>query len=398
MHAAPEVRFSSRHNGLALYLGRLLRAIWKERILNSSPVTEATYSQKSLVLVSAIDITSLLETKENLEALNRFLLENKFFTAIPSEGDSASVSRVGAAMDRMDEDAQRAEQQSLFDLHSLLLQSIEAIQFVLLLIDHDIDSLLETYVTTIFIFIVCRLPTLNQAELRELTYENLVVSDNGREIAKLLIDTLINKQVGNNFSVDTISEMLRQKCSTFCSPDDVTLYKGVEHLQLASHVASQMEKNDHLVESLRLFSIITESLEFSKLEEIVASYKTLKYRAGIVNLVLLVAKKSDPSNLGLIYVKSGQQPGNDLRSEEAYKKRLQFYSLIFDQISSLEDNLQGNGPFFNRNSEPEKSHAMEELYELMLSSDDKVFHYCLYEWLIVNGYRDHVVMVCSFGC
>lgn len=181
---------------------------------------------------------------------------------------------------------------------------------------------------------------MNASEFKELTYENLVISDNGREIAKLLINLLINKQVDNNFSVDTISEMLRQKCPTFCSPDDVTLYKGVEHLQRSSHIGSLREREDHLAESLRLFSKVADNLEYSKLEEIVASYKSLKFRTGIINLVLLVAKNLDPSNLALIFIKSGQPNGNDLRAEEVYKKRVQLYSLIFDLISTLES-LQG---------------------------------------------------------
>jgi nuclear pore complex protein Nup155 len=130
--------------------------------------------------------------------------------------------------------------------------------------------------------------------------------------------------------------MLRQKCPTFCSPNDVTLYKGIEHLQRSNNVGSQREKEEHLDESLRLFSNVAEKLEFPKIEEIVASYKSLKYRTGIINLVLLVAKKLDPANLALIFLKNGKPSGADLRSEEAYKKRVKLYKLIFDMISSLE--------------------------------------------------------------
>jgi hypothetical protein len=46
--------------------------------------------------------------------------------------------------------------------------------------------------------------------------------------------------------------------------------------------------------------------------------------------------------------------------------------------------------------EPERSDAEQEIYETMLSSDDKVFHYALYEWLVESGYRDRIVLVFNF--
>jgi nuclear pore complex protein Nup155 len=182
--------------------------------------------------------------------------------------------------------------------------------------------------------------------------------------------------------------MLRQKCPTFCSPNDVTLYKGIEHLQRSNHVTSGLEKTEHLAESLRLFSNVADKLDFSKLEEIVASYKSLKYRTGVVNLVLLVAKKSDPANLALIFLGVGS---GDMKAKEIYKKRVGLYGLIFDMISSLES-VQGLFIVVYV-LEPERSEAEQEIYESMLSSDDKVFHYALYEWLITNGYRDRIALI-----
>jgi nuclear pore complex protein Nup155 len=188
-----DIKYSARHNGLSLYLGRLLKAIWKESILTRIPADPNSESSKGTILDSSISISSLLESKENLESLNKFLDSNKFFTAIPSS--ESDLNRYGQVANRAEDDAQRAEQQSLFNIHSLLQQAIEAIQFVLLLIDHDVDGLVESYEFSSII--ASRLPKTIRKEFAALTYENLVITENGREIAKLLIDILINKQVFN---------------------------------------------------------------------------------------------------------------------------------------------------------------------------------------------------------
>jgi nuclear pore complex protein Nup155 len=135
-----EIKYSPKHNGLSLYLGRLLRAIWNERIVIKT--TAESDSMKQSVLDSTVSVEALLECKENLESLNVFLDGNKFFTAIPSS--ESDFNRYGQAASRAEDDAQRAEQQSANNMHALLQQSIEAIQFVLLLIDHDVDGLVES--------------------------------------------------------------------------------------------------------------------------------------------------------------------------------------------------------------------------------------------------------------
>ena len=95
---------------------------------------------------------SLLECKENLEALGLFLDDNKQFTAIPSS--ESDFNRYGqGGVNRAEDDAQRAEQQSLYNIHSLLQQTIEAIQFVMLLIDHDVDGLVELFVWTTIVML-----------------------------------------------------------------------------------------------------------------------------------------------------------------------------------------------------------------------------------------------------
>lgn len=58
-----------------------------------------------------------------------------------------------------------------------------------------------------------------------MSYADLLTTSKGRDVARSLVSTIINMQIGQNLSVDAISDVLQQRCGSFCSADDVLLYK-----------------------------------------------------------------------------------------------------------------------------------------------------------------------------
>ena len=58
-----------------------------------------------------------------------------------------------------------------------------------------------------------------------MSYADLLTTTKGRDVARSLVSTIINMQIGQNLSVDAISDVLQQRCGSFCSADDVLLYK-----------------------------------------------------------------------------------------------------------------------------------------------------------------------------
>jgi len=58
-----------------------------------------------------------------------------------------------------------------------------------------------------------------------LTYSDLITTTKGRDAARVLLNTVINQQISYQISVDAISEILQQRCGSFCSADDVMQYK-----------------------------------------------------------------------------------------------------------------------------------------------------------------------------
>jgi hypothetical protein len=64
-----------------------------------------------------------------------------------------------------------------------------------------------------------------QATIATLTYCDLITTTKGRDAARALLNTIINQQISYQISVDAISEILQQRCGSFCSADDVMQYK-----------------------------------------------------------------------------------------------------------------------------------------------------------------------------
>jgi nuclear pore complex protein Nup155 len=68
-----------------------------------------------------------------------------------------------------------------------------------------------------------------------MTYADLLTTSKGRDIARSLVSAIINIQIGQNLSVDAISDVLQQRCGSFCSADDVLLYKVRGPCRLSLH-------------------------------------------------------------------------------------------------------------------------------------------------------------------
>ncbi|KAF8213123.1 nucleoporin [Mycena galopus ATCC 62051] len=324
--------FSGRREGLALYLARLVRPLWKSKLTATGPsgLQQSAISDKTLVIV-----------QKNVYALKDFLDKNPhLFHSSP--GDTGTT-RAAAS----EQEAWKAEQTSVSEL---------SLSFVLLLNDYKLGEL------------VAKCDAETQKIITSLTYQDLITTQNGMTISRALVNVVIDQQIGQQISVDTISEVLQHRCGSFCSTDDVMLYKAKENIRKAVETRSPRERQNWLAESLRLFIKGARILEFDKLREICGDYQQLDYAKGAVELPLTCARIVDADNIGLQCWASGQPPN------ELSEFRSRCYALVLDSLTVFEEKQP---PTVVRN------HA----YELSFASDDEMFHSTLYDWLIQRQWR-----------
>ncbi|KAI0757109.1 nucleoporin [Daedaleopsis nitida] len=353
--------FSGRREGLALYFARLVRPFWK------MPITKAgLHGLQDLNVPDDVLVTA----QKNLFALKELLDTNPYlFHSAPGDHTGA---RSAAANEQ---EAWKAEQSSVSQLLSLLARAIEAISFILLLSDHKLGELISHCEPDI------------QKLVSSLTFEDLITADKGVTASRSLVNVIINQQIGQQISVDTISEVLQQRCGSFCSTDDVMLYKARENVRKAVETRNPVERQTWLGESLRLFMKGARNLEFDKLREICGDYQQLSYAKGAVELPLYCASVFDSDSQGQEYWVAGC-PADDSRAQ-SWERRRHCYELVLDSLSVFEERCAfgKQGPGQVDDPETVRGHA----YELAFASEDEIFHSTLYEWLIGRGMADELL-------
>ncbi|KIY50546.1 nucleoporin-domain-containing protein [Fistulina hepatica ATCC 64428] len=353
--------FSGRRQGLAIYMSRLLRPFWKSKVI---------------------------QTGSNLNSLKESLVQNprlfQFPTDIPSSRSSSN-----------DQQAWKVEQTSVMELTALISRTIEAMSFVLLLNDYHLGDLIAQ----------CDAETKNM--LSNITFEGLITSVTGIHISRALVNVIIDQQIGQQISVDTISQVLQHRCGSFCSTEDVMLYKAKENIRRAAETKNRIEKNNWLSESLRLFAKGAKTIEFEKLREIIGEYQALdfakgegnawwyltylliRFDVGAIELPLICAKAYDSDNAGLDFWLSGQTMVTSDYRGEMYVNRRRCYDLVLDSLEYFERKTVEAGQ--DTPSPEELSGVRDQAYSLAFSSDDEMFHSTLYDKLIERNMADDLL-------
>ncbi|KAI0963698.1 hypothetical protein AcW1_000705 [Taiwanofungus camphoratus] len=356
--------FSGRREGLAMYFARLVRPFWKAKL-----------TKPGLAGLQDLNIHEelLITAQKNLYALKELLDTNPhLFHSAP--GDHTGARSATAS----EQEAWKAEQESVSELLSLLARTIEAISFILLLNDHRLGELIRQCEPDI------------QKLVTSMTSEDLITDQKGVTTSRALVNVVINQQIGQQISVDTISEVLQQRCGSFCSTDDVMLYKARENVRKAVETRSAAERQTWLSESLRLFMKGARNIEFEKLREICGDYQQLNYAKGSVELPLHCAQVVDIDCQGREYWHA-KCPPNDPRAQ-FWERRVHCYELILDSLSVFEERSiaakqPGGQSLTAEDPERVRSHA----YELAFDSEDEMFHSILYDWLIRRGMADELL-------
>lgn len=239
---------------------RLLRSIWKKEIATAgkSPTGGETIS-------ASVAATKLQTIQRDLTALQDFFKVNRSF--IEGLSGPEALARVST---KQEETALQAEHRALHSLVQLVSHTIEGISFVLVLFDERVED------------IVAALPDDSKQRFLKLTYEELFSTSKGHDIAKELVKGIVNRNITKGSNVETVADALRRRCGSFCSPEDVVIFKAQELLKRATEAGSNSELGRNLLnESLHLFQQVSDSLPMDYLVSAVESYIVNEFFAGM---------------------------------------------------------------------------------------------------------------------
>ncbi|KAI9368699.1 Non-repetitive/WGA-negative nucleoporin C-terminal-domain-containing protein [Aspergillus egyptiacus] len=358
---------SPRHAGVALYISRLLRSIWKKEIaiVGGAPGGAQT-------ITSSIPTTKLLDIQRDLSALRQFFGDNQ--NLIEGLSGPEALARVSTKQEEIE---LQAEHRALHSLVQLVSHTIEGISFVSVLFDEKVEE------------IVALLPDESKQRFLKLTFEELFSTTKGHEIAKELVKGIVNRNIAKGANVETVADALRRRCGSFCSAEDVVIFKAQELLKRATEAGFNSELGRNLLnESLHLFQQVSESLPMDYLVSAVENYIFNQFFAGAIQLALNVAGRSDKANMALSWMMDGQ-PQPDPR-KEYYLFRKQCYDLISKVIVAV-DNLAAQDPGVVDGQLTMVAKRKNEAYGIISDSTDEVFLTSLYDWYLEQGWSDRLL-------
>jgi nuclear pore complex protein Nup155 len=146
---------------------------------------------------------------------------------------------------------------------------VEGISFVLVLFEERLEDVLVL------------LDANSQAMVRRMTFQDLFSVKEGRDLAKALVKAIVSRNIAKGANVESVAEALRRKCGSFCSADDVMIFRGQEAVKKAADLGANAERGrQRLNDSLVLFEQVAGSLTFDNLDAIVVQYIQLEFYAG----------------------------------------------------------------------------------------------------------------------
>lgn len=368
--AIDSVRPSPRHGGIALYLSRLIRSTW------NVPIAKEVRTPQEYKILPAVPIEKLKSVQEDLSALQRFFQTNKTFIKGLSGPDT--LSRPGTTQEEV---ALQGEHRSLHSLVKFVSDTIEGISFVLVLFDERVEE------------IVPLLPEPSRPQILQLTFEQLFSTKKGFDLAKELVKAIVNRNIAKGSNVETVAEALRRRCGSFCSAQDVVIFKAQEQLKRASEAGANAEyKRNLLNESLNLFQQVAEKLPRDYLESAVKQFTDLQFYAGAIQLVLSVAKESDKGNEALSWIADGR-PEPDPRKAK-FEYRSQCYDLLHDVVNAV-DRSSAQDPLFIDGRPTVTATRRNEAYDVISRSTDEVFLTNLYDWYLDQGWHERLLQTNS---
>ncbi|KAL4803154.1 Non-repetitive/WGA-negative nucleoporin C-terminal-domain-containing protein [Aspergillus unguis] len=358
---------SPRHAGIALYISRLLRSVWKKEI-----ATVGGAPGGAQTITSSFPAPKLQAIQRDLSALQEFFKSNKSF--IEGLSGPEALARVSTKQEEIE---LQAEHRALHSLVQLVSHTIEGISFVTVLFDEKVEE------------IVALLPDESKQRFLKLTFEDLFSTTKGHDIAKELVKGIVNRNIAKGANVETVADALRRRCGSFCSAEDVVIFKAQELLKRATEAGFNSELGRNLLnESLHLFQQVSENLPMDYLVPAVESYITNQFFAGAIQLALNVAGRSDKANMALSWMMDGQvQP--DPR-KEYYLFRKQCYDLIFQVILAV-DSLAAQDPGVIDGQLTTIAKRKNEAYGIISVSEDEVFLTSLYDWYLEQGWSDRLL-------
>jgi len=390
-HPLPDLHFSARHNGLYLYISRLLRPLWTQPLISGpgdKPSSVVTGAEVEFIINHLTSVKIFLEKNSNLiGSSGQEQMPVHIYTRDQMSGQAHLHQQRGQ------QDALLREKQSFLLIRQLVVHTLQVLGLWMVVVDHQVDQVLAS------------LSNDNKNLFRQLLLRDIVVTSAGRDICVSLVQGLIQRYLGDSANTDAISNKLREVCPGLYRVEDAASSKAHELLLAAAQSNKPAERSRMIQEAVEIAKGIAGSL---RLDVMVSHLTAVHAYKSVVEICLAAAAKKDPQGLAVHFYQHGENV-DDSAGVSAYSARTEAYrhcTTMLDTLLSSSNNIQ-TSPSVPKTPGPappvdpsqlqpaQAGEWAEEVFNTMVNSDDEILHATLYQWLIDNRYTDRLLNIKS---
>lgn len=395
-----QVVLSDRFYGTCLLISRLFRDFWNKKVF--APLPHIKILANGSVEVSSVKDDNLLlkglaiEKSQVEYFIGSVIVLIEFFEENMNRIPGLNAPSFSSDPSKIDNEVcARAEHIAFTSILRSLNSMKESLSFLMVLIEETQTN--QNNFNEIFKF----LSLTNQLNLLTLKFKDLLLPLlEVKNLIKDLLSSIINKNILKGGSIDLIASSLQGRCGSFCSTDDVFIFKAIENLTRAKNIGHRDNelKIKCLNSAVGLFEQASDSLTLENIENSIDIMLSLDFYTGAVEFLLKLAKRlyavpTAPANN--LITANGQNLAASVNDKiaENKKKRLQLYDLIFKILTKLDVKAIKITETNNQLLINEFLEVRDVTYETCFASADKNFHYEFYQWFINQGSSDRLLTV-----
>ncbi|WPK22841.1 hypothetical protein PUMCH_000059 [Australozyma saopauloensis] len=396
---AEQVILSDRFYGTCLLISRLLKDLWNEKVFTALPHIKLHPSgeiEVSSVKEDNLILKDLTVNKAQTEFfVGSIVVLIEFFNENSNKIPGLDAPTYSADPSKFDNEiCSRTEHIAFTSLIRSLNSMKEAFSFLMVLIEETQSH--QNNFNEVFKY----LSLTNQLNLLKLRFKDLLLpTAEVKNLIKDLLSSIINKNILKGGSIDLIASSLQGRCGSFCSTNDVYIFKAIENLTRAKSIGNRdVElKLKCLNNAVSLFEEASDSLTFENIENSVDIMLSLDFSTGAVEFLLKLASRlyNFPSARSNGMSSTNENNPHDIKKhmEENSRKRTKLYDLIFKILVKLDTKALQINELNNQYLINEFSEVRDLTYDTCFSSSDKAFHYEFYRWFISRGCSERLLTV-----
>ncbi|KAG8382696.1 hypothetical protein BUALT_Bualt05G0104300 [Buddleja alternifolia] len=412
--------FSGAHEGLCLSSSRLLLPLWELPVFIIKGGSESSdVMSEDGIIICRFSVGALHVLEDKIRSLEKFLSSRRnqrrgLYGCVAGLGDITGSILIGTGSDLVAGD--RSMVRNLFGSYSrnvdsgdggpsnkrqrlpyshaelaamevramecirqLLLRCGEALFLLQLLSQHLVARLIQSFDAN------------TRQLLVQLTFHQLVCSEEGDQLATRLISALMEYYTGpdGRGTVDDISNRLRDGCPSYYKESDYKFYLAVECLERAAATSDTEERENLAREAFNNLSKVPESAD---LLTVCKRFEDLRFYEAVVRLPLQKAQALDPAGDAF-----NDQIDAGIR-EHALSRRMQCYEIVTAALRSLKGEVPRKE--FGSPIRPVAQTVLDrssrkkyicQIIQLGVQSSDRLFHEYLYGTLIDLGLDDELL-------